>query len=168
MAEGKRLLAAAQRFFVDQQSQGIAAAHAVCEQCDRPLRIKGRHHRQIRTIFVRVTVSSPRVRCCACANKPPGASFSTLTLLVPTGVTPELEYLQVKWAAHLQYAVASELLMELLPIDDSLSVSNMKRRVRAVGATLEHAPQDTTVGTPETKAAERSAPRPSLTALAVD
>ncbi len=67
---------------------------------------------------------------------PPGASLSPLTLLVPTGVTPELEYLQVMWAAHLPYASASKLLMELLPIDDSLSVSGMKRRVRAVGASL--------------------------------
>ncbi len=108
------------------------------------------------------------MRCCACANKPPGASFSPLTLLVPTGVTPELEYLQVKWAAHLPYAAASKLLMEVLPIDDSISVSSMKQRVRAVGATLEHAAHDATVATPKTKAAERSAPRPSLTALAVD
>ena len=101
LAEGKAILAAAQRFFVDGQCQGIAAAHSVCEHCDRPLSVKGWHQRQVRTVFGRVTVRSPRVRVCACENKRPGASFSPMTLVVPTRVTPELEYLQVKWAAHL-------------------------------------------------------------------
>jgi hypothetical protein len=56
---------------------------------------------------------------------------------VPTGVTPELEYLQVRWAAHLPFATAARLLGELLPIADAISVSGAKRRVRAVGAALE-------------------------------
>ncbi len=108
------------------------------------------------------------MRCCDCASRPSGASFSQVTSLVPTGVTPELEHIQVKWAAYLPYAAASKLLLEVLPIDDSISVSSLNRRVRAVGASLEHAPQDPTVATPEAKAVERSAPRPSLTALAFD
>jgi hypothetical protein len=43
LVEGKGLLAAAQQYFVDHQSEGIAAAHAVCEQCERRLSIKGWH-----------------------------------------------------------------------------------------------------------------------------
>jgi hypothetical protein len=57
--------------------------------------------------------------------------------VLPTRVTPELEYLQVKWAAHLPYAQAVALLGEVLPIADVISVSGLKRRVRAVGAALE-------------------------------
>lgn len=53
----------------------------------------------------------------------PGASFSPLTKLVPTGMTPELEYLQVKWAAHLSYAAANSLLAEILPVADAMSVT---------------------------------------------
>ena len=44
---------------------------------------------------------------------------------------------QVKWAAHLPYAQAVALLGEVLPIADVVSVSGLKRRVRAVGAALE-------------------------------
>jgi hypothetical protein len=52
-------------------------------------------------------------------------------------MTPELEYLQVKWAAHLSYATAAALLTEVLPIAEAVSVSGIKRRVRAVGAELD-------------------------------
>ena len=123
----------------------------------------------MRTVFGRVTVSSPRVRVCPCANRRPGASFSPLTLLVPTRVTPELEYLQVKWAAHLPFAAASKLLAKILPINDSISVSGMKRRVRAVGAALERGSNPVPiVAVAATPADEVTSPRPSLTALAVD
>ena len=80
---------------------------AHCEHCDARLGLKGWHQRQIKTVFGLVNVQSPRVRHCRCANKPAGASFSPLTLVVPTSMTPELEYLQVKWAAHLSYAAAT-------------------------------------------------------------
>ena len=100
LAEGKALLAAAQQYLVNSQCQGIASAHAHCERCDARLGLKGWHQRQIKTVFGLVNVQSPRVRHCRCANKPAGASFSPLTLVVPTSMTPELEYLQVKWAAH--------------------------------------------------------------------
>jgi hypothetical protein len=53
-------------------------------------------------------------------------------------MTPELEYLQVKWAAHLSYAAACALLNEVLPTTNTISVSAVQRRVRVVGAALEH------------------------------
>ena len=147
------------------QCQGIASAHAHCERCDARLGLKGWHQRQIKTVFGLVKVQSPRVRYCRCANKPAGTSFSPLAQVVPTSMTPELEYLQVKWAAHLSYAAATALLSEVLPTADTISVSGMQRRVRVVGAALEH----------ESARAALSAVRPlhdhapeQLSALAVD
>lgn len=72
-----------------------------------------------------------------------GASFSPFVKLVLTCVTPELEYLQAKGVAHLSYAAATTLLGEILPIADAISVSGTKRRVRAIGASL-----DQSVGQP--------------------
>ena len=96
LAEGKALLASAQQYLVRAQWEGIGAAHAHCESCRAELIMKGCHERQIRTVFGRVKVRSPRVRFCSCAGRPPGALFSPLTRVVPTCMTPELEYLQVK------------------------------------------------------------------------
>ena len=137
LAEGKALLAAAQQHLVNGQCEGIALAHAQCEECDAKLGVKGWHQRQIRTVFGLVSVQSPRVRYCRCAGRSAGVSFSPLTQVVPTSMTPELEYLQVKWAAHLSYATATALLSEVLPTADTISVSGVKRRVRVVGSALE-------------------------------
>ena len=54
-------------------------------------------------------------------------------------VTPELEYLQAKWAAHLPYRQATELLREVLPLDKAISLGSTRRRVLAVGNTLDAA-----------------------------
>lgn len=137
LAEGKALLASAQEYLVGAQCEGIAEAHLCCGRCGSKLSLKGWHERQLRTVFGRVKVRSARFRYCACAGKRAGASFSPLVQVLPACVTPELEYLQVKWAAHLPYAAAAQLLAEVLPISLAISVTGVKRRVRAVGAELE-------------------------------
>lgn len=88
-------------------------------------------------MFGRVVVRSARLRHCQCQGKKPGASFSPLLGLVPAAVTLELEFLRVKWAAHLSYATAASMLAEVLPIADALSVTGVKRRMRVVGAALD-------------------------------
>ena len=163
LAEGKTILADVQDYFVQAQCLGIADAHAYCQKCETRLISKGYHERRIRTVFGRVTVRSPRFRHCRCLGKKPGASFSPLIELVPAGVTPELEYLQVKWAAHLSYAAATSMLAEVLPIADAISVGSVKRRVRVVGAALDASPA--AQHAVELEPASKSS---SLSALAVD
>jgi hypothetical protein len=133
LAEGRALLASAQQFLVRAQCRAITAAHVPCVQCNKKLATKGWHQCQIRTVFGCVLAPSPRVRCCACQGERPGASFSPLADALPMQMTPELEYLQVKWSAHLPFAAAAALLNEVLPIGDAISITGMKRRVRAVG-----------------------------------
>ena len=163
LAEGKAILSGAKQYFVREQCRGIAWSHSCCERCGIRLRRKGYHDRQIRTVFGRVVVRSVRLRHCQCQGKKPDVSFSPLLGLVPAAVTPELEYLQVKWAAHLSYAVAASMLAEVLPIADVISVSSVKRRVRAVGAALDAS------ATAGGAADAESASNPSaLSALAVD
>ena len=85
LAEGKAIQSSAQRYFVREQCRGIAWAHSCCERCGIRLGRKGYHDRHIRTVFGHVTVRTPRVRWCGCLGMKPGASFSPLIKLVPTG-----------------------------------------------------------------------------------
>jgi hypothetical protein len=55
-------------------------------------------------------------------------SFSPMVELLPLRVTPELEYLQVKWAAHLPFAAATALLKEILPIAEAHEAPGARRR----------------------------------------
>jgi hypothetical protein len=45
-------------------------------------------------------------------------------------ITPELKYLQVKWAAHLPYATSTRLLQEVLSLNDCISTTGAKSRIR--------------------------------------
>ncbi len=86
--------------------------------------------------------------------------------LLPTCVTPELEYLQVKWAAHLSLATAVALLTEVLPIAGAISITGVKRRVRVVGTALETS-EVARAAIPTSPAEGPQTGRP-LSALAVD
>jgi hypothetical protein len=166
--EGKAVLASAQQYLVGAQCAGIAFAHGHCDVCEARLIIKGSHQRQLRTLFGRVVVKSPRVRFCKCMGKPAGASFSPLVAVVPTSVTPELEHLQVQWAANMSYATATRLLSQVLPIAETISVSGVKRRVRVVGKELEQNAKAVAAARRSSKGCKSSTDEPPIGALAVD
>ena len=48
-----------------------------------------------------------------------------------------MEYLQAKWAAHLPYRQATELLREVLPLDKAISLGSTRHRILAVGNPLD-------------------------------
>ncbi|KAA0999953.1 hypothetical protein FVF58_40810 [Paraburkholderia panacisoli] len=48
-----------------------------------------------------------------------------------------MEYLQAKWAAHLPYRQATELLREVLPLDKGISFGSTRRRILAIGRALD-------------------------------
>jgi len=114
LTEGRSLVHEAQRAFVCAQTRVVVSASLNCPQCGRTLSIKATHAIRYRTVFGKVTIDSPQLR-----------------------VSPELEYLQVKWAAHLPYAVATTLLKEILPVDQTISTSGLRNRVWAVGQELD-------------------------------
>ena len=117
LAEGKRLVYEAQRALVNAQTNQFVFAARVCPHCGTPLSIKARHTIQYRTVFGKVSIDSPQLRACKCDQGKAGKSFGPLALAVPLRVSPELEYLQAKWAAHLLDAMATTLLKEILPVD---------------------------------------------------
>ncbi len=119
LAEGRALLAKVQSILVSQQTAGWMASQLACCRCGSVLAHKDSRSIVIRTVFGKVEVPSPRLWACSCAGKQgePRRSVSPLCKAVPQRVTPELEYLQAKWAAHLPYRQATELLREVLPLD---------------------------------------------------
>jgi hypothetical protein len=137
LAEGKSLAHEAQRALVKAQTNAAVVAARICPQCGAKLSIKGKHTIQYRTVFGKVTIDSPQLRVCKCSRDTQGKSFSPLATAVPARTSPELEYLQVKWAAHLPYAVATALLKDILPVDHAISTSGLRDRVWAVGQEID-------------------------------
>ena len=139
LAEGRALLAKVQSILVSQQTAGWMASQVACHRCGSALAHKDSRLIVMRTVFGKVMVSSPRLWACGCASRQQGPhrSVSPLCKALPQRVTPELQYLQAKWAAHLPYRRATELLQEVLPLDKAISLGSTRRRVLAVGEALD-------------------------------
>lgn len=146
LAEGRSLTYEAQRALVTAQAHGFVVASRTCPQCGAALSIKAKHTIRYRTVFGKLSIDSPQLRVCKCSQGTSSKSFSPLALALPLRVSPELEYLEVKWAAHLPYAVATTLLKETLPVDQAISTSGLRNRVWAVGQALDDKAESTIRG----------------------
>jgi len=139
LAEGRDLLAKVQSILVSKQTECWMASQVACHRCGSVLAHKDSRLIVMRTVFGKVKVPSPRLWACGGAGRPGEGrhSVSPLCSALPQRVTPELQYLQARWAAHLPYRQATELLQEVLPLDNAISLGSTRRRILAVGDALD-------------------------------
>jgi hypothetical protein len=79
-----------------------------------------------------------------------------------------MEYLQAKWAAHLPYAAATAMLKEVLPLQDSISTTGAKNRIRAVGRDIDARIERQIAALPEVDADGETRESARVTAVSVD
>ena len=80
-------------------------------------------------------MKAPRFEGCrACKDRP---CVSPVSDLLRDRVSPELRYLQAKFAAQLPYRQAADLLRELLPESGGLNHATTRNRTLAVGRSLD-------------------------------
>ena len=170
LAEGRELLAAAQSVVVSSQASRWIATQDYCHECYTPLRRKDSRPIVMRTVFGKVSVNSPRFWSCHCEPTPDwqARTISPLSQALPKRVTPELEYLQIKWAAHLPYAAATALLKEVLPLETSISASGARHRIRTAGDEIDVRVEQEVARLPFLGDAEHPRESPQVTAVSVD
>ena len=100
-----------------------------------------RRHKDTRTIVVRslfgaLRLASPRWWHCDCRDQPT-RTFQPLAELLPERTTPELAYLQARFAGLVSYGITADLLGELLPLGRRLHPAVVRRAVQAVAQRLE-------------------------------
>ena len=132
LAEAKSLLARLQTATVVQQTSGWIAQHRHCLDCGAALRRNGQHAIVLRTVFGKLNIASPRFyRCCSAGRG--RARFSPLA----ERTTPELRYLQTKWAALMSYGMTVGLLKDVVPVSDGLSVAAIRKDVARAAQRLD-------------------------------
>ena len=89
-----------------------------------------------RTPFGKLTLDSPRPYRCGCGSDD-GRSFSPLAESLPELTSPELAYLETKFAALVSYGLTVKLLEEVLPIDQALSPTAIRHQVQQAAQRLE-------------------------------
>jgi hypothetical protein len=102
LAEGRSLLAKVQTELISKQVQRWLSGQTHCQSCGAALSHKDRRSTVLRTVYGKVTVKSPRLWSYACqgAAQTPHRVAHPLPKTLTRRVTPELEYLQAKWAAR--------------------------------------------------------------------
>jgi hypothetical protein len=134
--EAKQMLAGVQQVMTAQQIEDYVEQQRQCSHCGQLLACKGHHQIGVRTLFGKITLSSPRLYTCPCQPRKP-RSWSPVATLFPERSTPELLCQEVRWASLLSYGVTVKLLGDLLPMEHQLSTSTISRHVHQVAERLE-------------------------------
>ncbi len=134
--EAKQILAGVQQVMTALQVEEYVEQQHQCSYCQQPLARKGQHQIGVRTLFGKLTLSSPRFYTCSCQPHQK-RSWSPVAALFPERSTPELLCQEVRWASLLSYGVTVKLLGDLLPMEHQLSTSTISRHVHQVAERLE-------------------------------
>jgi hypothetical protein len=136
LAEGKMILKGLQQIVVERQVSTSLLPKRVCPDCGQPRHSKGNHTLWLRTVFGRLSVRSARLYQCRCQPHRT-KTFSPLAEMLPGHTTPELLFLETKWASLMSYGMTSKLLQEVLPIDEPVSTFTIRQHVADVAERLE-------------------------------
>jgi len=132
--EGKQLLANVQRCVVQQQVEAYLAQQRRCADCGRQHTRKDHKAITMRSVFGKLKLESPRFYPCSC-HQEQQRSFSPLAQKLPERTTPELKYLQTKWASLMSYGLTVDILEEVLPIQSN--TKTIRRQVHQVAEKME-------------------------------
>lgn len=138
LAESKGLLHHLQAYIVEQQVASYLEKHRDCPECGRPHTSKDKGSSPVHTVFGLVAVPNPRWNRCVCQLAGP-KTFRPIGKLLNTQTSPELLYLETKWASLIPYAKVVDLLKEVLPVAETLTPETVRRHLQATATKLEQA-----------------------------
>lgn len=116
LTESKQILQGIQQKIVSSQVSQYMEKQTSCPDCGQPRKCKGKHKLVYRSVFGKLTLTSPRLFHCSCQFHTQ-KSISPLALLLTERKSPEYLYLQTKFASLVSYGLSVQLLNEVLPLD---------------------------------------------------
>src|SRR5262249_25800533 len=136
LAEAKQLLTQLQQHVVAYQAAAFVTTRSHCQVCGTPLQRKEQTTRVLRTLFGTVLLTSPRLYHCRCQGHPT-TTFRPLTELLSAATTPELLFLETKWASLISYGMTARVLKDFLPLDETLNATTIQNHTLAVAQPCE-------------------------------
>jgi len=136
LAEGKAILRDIQEIVIQRQATNCLATYLQCPDCGNARTGNGYHDLSVRTVFGHLKVKSSRLHHCGCRPHQ-SKTFSPLADLLPEHTTPELLFLETKWASLMSYGMTTQLMEDVLPMDDPLNAFTIRSHVLGVAERLE-------------------------------
>lgn len=136
LAEGKQMLQTVQAVMVGQQVADELTEQRRCPECGKQRRLKEQATAPFHTLFGVIEVPNPRWEQCGCQPQPT-KTLRPLGQLLPERTSPELLYLETKWAALVSYEMTNRLLHEVLPLDRKHNPVTVRNHLFQVAQRLE-------------------------------
>src|SRR5689334_19402018 len=138
LGESKALLRGVQDFVVAEQVADDLERRRPCPDCGKRHTSKGQGSIEVKTMFGPVEVPNPRWHRCSCQSTGPN-TFRPTTSWLNAQVSPELLYLETKWASLIPYAKVVQLLKEVLPVAHTLNPETVRNHLHATAERIEQA-----------------------------
>ena len=136
LAEAKDLLQKVQQVVIDEQVRTCLADQVACPFCGGARRHKDTDMIVVRTLFGTLHLRSPRWWHCRCQPQLT-LTFSPLAAVLPERTTPEVLYLESKFAGLVSYGLSAKLLAETLPLGRPLHATAVRLHAQATADRLE-------------------------------
>lgn len=128
LSESKTILENIQTHMIQNQTKAYAKKHRYCEDCAKACRKKGKYSLVYQTLFGDIQIPSPRYYTCPCKNDSP-KTFSPLSRLFQSHVSPERMYLETKWASLIPFEKTVNLLKDVLPVSEKLNRTSVRNHL---------------------------------------
>jgi len=136
LAESKALLEGVQDYMVAKQVSEDLEQRRSCLHCGRRHTTKGSGSTRVKTLFGPVNVPNPRWNRCACQTQGP-ETFRPTTAWLQGRTSVEMLYLESKWASLIPFAKVADLLMDVLPVTDSVNQESVCTHMQATAERIE-------------------------------
>jgi hypothetical protein len=136
LSSAKTLLRNTQQSLVEQQIKEYEQQHSFCQHCQAKLLHKDQRTITYRTLFGKLKIPAKRLFNCQCSETKT-RSFSPLVNLLPTRTSPELLYLESKFASLMSYGLSAKFLSELLPVEGEISPTTIRNNMHQCAQRLE-------------------------------
>ena len=123
---------------VSEQVAEYMAQFNTCPDCGARRTKKGHHTLVYRTLFGKLNLISPRLYDCTCHQPHQSRhSSSPLATWLKAHSSPELLYLETKFASLMSYGLSIRLLSEVLPIANEVNATSMRRHQQQIAERIE-------------------------------
>lgn len=116
LQEEKDIIHGIQETMINMQVKDFIKQQQTCSDCGKIRLIDSYHNLTYRTLFGKIVLKSPCLNECKCKTSK-RTRFSPLAQLLTERTSPELYYLEAKWASLMSYGMTAQLLEEVFPID---------------------------------------------------